>query len=591
MKKIKSIWNILTKKEKININLLIVLMLFGGFLEIIGIGAIIPIIGLIASPELIKNNPAMTIFIDFLGNPNDIYLLIYLLMVFLIFVILKNIFSLFVIKKTNTVTFNHRQRIATLIFNNFLNMNYTKYINNNSSYYINIILKDIPSYDVALRSAMSLLTNIIICISISLFLIIREPIAFFSIFILLGSSLYFLEKYYREIITKLGKSSQVAHLSALKTMQESLNAIKEIIITNSRKYFSGYFNQQYNMYVDSFIKWSTIQKLPRYFSEIVIVVGLNILVIIYIIIETSMPSMLISLGLFAFAAMRIMPAAVGIMSGFQAVGFSLAGIDQVLLVIGQLIPNKENKYQFSDSKILAPIKKIELKKINYRYPNTDKIILNNITISLIKGESFGIVGESGAGKTTLINIILGLILPNTGSVMINGESNINDDINGWRKNIGYVPQSIYLLDDTIRKNIAFGIPNEKIVDYKINKAIKLAQLEKLVDELPEGINTFVGERGNKISTGQLQRIGIARALYNDPEILILDEATSSLDIKTEANVMKDVSQLKGEKTLVIITHRFSTLDNCDKIYQLSNGKLKKVIIGDENKSLNMKLVQ
>jgi len=275
-----------------------------------------------------------------------------------------------------------------------------------------------------------------------------------------------------------------------------------------------------------------------------------------------------TLGLFGVSAFRLLPSMNRVLSSIQDVRFAMPVVDIMCTELSQINVSENNNLQVSN----AIFSKIEIKNISYKYPKTDAMVLDGININLLKGMSIGIIGASGAGKSTLIDLMLGLLVPSEGRIMIDG-NDIQEDVRGWQNKIGYVPQDIYLTDDTLLNNIAFGIPSKDISYESIDKAVKYAQLQQLISDLPLGLNTSVGERGVRLSGGQKQRIAIARALYHDPSILMLDEATSALDSATEMSVMAIMKTLYKEKTIVIVAHRMSTIKECDYVYRLKDGRI------------------
>ena len=277
------------------------------------------------------------------------------------------------------------------------------------------------------------------------------------------------------------------------------------------------------------------------------------------------------LGLFAAAAFRIMPSLTRIMNSIQGILYNRPAVDSIYKEFDQEgFQNNNNK---TPSKKIFLTKEIDLKNINFKYSDSGPFILRNINLNIKNGTTIGLIGESGIGKTTLINIILGLMRPTSGSICVDGVD-IYENVENWQSQIGYVPQNIYLSDDTIKKNIAFALPEEKIDNIAVNKAVTNAKLDSLVNNLSNGLDTKIGEFGDRISGGQRQRIAIARALYTDPKVLILDECTNSLDVKTEKQILNEVNSLKGKKTIIMITHRLLTLENCDHIYKIDKEGLK-----------------
>ncbi|MEO1940873.1 MAG: ATP-binding cassette domain-containing protein, partial [Candidatus Thioglobus sp.] len=310
------------------------------------------------------------------------------------------------------------------------------------------------------------------------------------------------------------------------------------------------------------------QQLPRLFLEFLAVLGLVALVLLMLWEGKPLDTLLPTLGLFAAAAFRLIPSINRILNAVQGLRFALPMLELL---------NNELSFLDSENTEARPhrcefMTEFRLEKVSFQYPSSENLALVDVSFTIPSGASVGFIGESGAGKTTIVDIILGLITPDKGVVEVDGV-NIQNNLRGWQDQIGYVPQTIFLTDDTLRRNIAFGLPNEQIDDARISRALKLAQLERFVKGLPEGLETMVGEFGVRLSGGQRQRIGIARALYHDPEVLVLDEATSSLDTKTEREVMDAVRELKGSKTLIIIAHRLSTVEKCDYLFKIEQGVL------------------
>jgi len=310
---------------------------------------------------------------------------------------------------------------------------------------------------------------------------------------------------------------------------------------------------------------NTLKAMPRLLLEFLAVAAIVIVFLVMLAQGSKIESILPVLAFFAVTAFRLMPSANRILGAVQNVHYHLPVINVLFLDMLLPIINKKSK----ELPVLFN-KKIEISKIGFKFENTSEPVIKDMSFKINYGELIGIIGPSGSGKSTLVDIILGLLKPSSGEILIDG-LDINKNLRGWQNNIGYVPQSIYLTDDTLRRNVAFGLANENISEVAVNKAIKAAQLEGFIKDLPDGLDTVVGEHGVRLSGGQRQRIGVARALYHDPSVLVLDEATSSLDTETEAGVMDAIEALKGNKTIIIVAHRLSTVENCARIYKLKKG--------------------
>jgi ABC-type bacteriocin/lantibiotic exporter with double-glycine peptidase domain len=404
-------------------------------------------------------------------------------------------------------------------------------------------------------------------------LIITEPKGAFIVLTFLGISAYIFSTITRKKLKKWSLE-RLNHSTIInKCLIEGLGGIKDLIIFNRSNYFYDRFSVENEKYSRIITKVNFLGTVPRLYLEMLSIIGISIL--IFVASSTNSHGTLVPiLGIFAAAAFRIIPSLNSMMNSIQQIRFSSSTInllydELIKLDINkkQLIKTNLNEFKFERSILIS--------NLNFRYDSTEREVLKNINLEIIKGESIGFIGTSGSGKSTLIDLIIGLYKTEAESIFVDGVSIRNNEI-AWRKKIGYVPQSIFLIDDSLIKNIAFGIPENEINLEKVKNAIEAAQLHEFVNNLPANIETSVGERGVRISGGQKQRIGIARALYNNPEILILDEATSALDVKTENEIMQTIQELKGKITIIIVAHRLVTLENCDRVIVLEYGKIKEV---------------
>ncbi|MGY8923631.1 MAG: ATP-binding cassette domain-containing protein, partial [Flavobacteriales bacterium] len=375
--------------------------------------------------------------------------------------------------------------------------------------------------------------------------------------------------------TEWGKVREQIDSKSSKIVIEGLSGIKEVILLGKQSFFENQLENMNSSKASMNSKALTLRQIPRYFLELLSVFSLIIFVFILLIQSKNVDNVIVTLGIFVAATFRILPSINRILSSLQNIKYYQSSID-VLYKEFEFI-NKKKDFFKRDIIRLAPNKSIDINQLCFIYPQTKKIILDNVTLKLQTGTTTGIIGVSGSGKSTLINIIVGLLKPSSGEILIDDNSNIQNNLDSWQNGIGYVSQDVFLSDQSILMNIAFGIKQESI-DYKlIDKVLEQAQLSELILTLPEGYQTKVGERGVQLSGGQRQRIGIARALYRRPSILVLDEATSSLDVKTEEEIMMSVDNLKGQMTIIIVTHRLITLKNCDEIFSIKEGKLNKEI--------------
>jgi ABC-type bacteriocin/lantibiotic exporter with double-glycine peptidase domain len=390
-----------------------------------------------------------------------------------------------------------------------------------------------------------------------------------NVLVVLGGAAWSFHRMTRELISRWGVERQLHDGFRIQHLQQGLGGAKDVKLLGRE---SDFLKQYRTHNIKSARAWklqSTLQNVPRLLFELLAVIGLAILVISMLNQGRDMTSIIPTLGLFAAAAFRLMPSVNRVLGAVQVLRFSLPVVNTLYEEIKLISPEPVSQ-QTHRPKILK--NEISLRNITYQYPGASSPALDGISINIRKGESIGLIGASGSGKSTLADVILGLLAQSGGRVEVDGHD-IHQDLRKWQDQIGYVPQSIFLTDDTLKRNVAFGIPNEKIDSLAVLRAIKAAQLEEFVSTLPEGLETLVGERGVRLSGGQRQRIGVARALYHDPAVLVLDEATSALDVDTERGVMEAITAFHGSKTIIVVAHRLSTVENCDRLFRLGHGKI------------------
>lgn len=558
---IKFTWSILPLKYKKNTILVLLLTLLGTLLEAVGIGLVIPAVSLMLDDNFINKYPLLINFFNGL-NPSQSTLVLYGILLLFVSYFIKAIYLVFLAWFQSMYIYNIKRYLSSKLFEKYISLPYEFHLQTNSSFLIRNITSEIQELiNRALIPLVMLITEIAVIIVLALLLLIIEPLGASILFFVIIFAMFIFHLFSYKYLKEWGNIRQREEGYRIKSAQEGLSAIKDVKLLGRESNFINCYDY-HNLNVSTVeSKQNTLSQVPRLWLETVGVFGLLILVFI-----NNKPTEIVPIiGLFAAAAFRLLPSANRVLNSFQSLKYSSAVIS---LIIKELrneninIENNKIKFQFN--------KCIELKNISFKYPESSISTLNNINFIINKGDSIGIIGSSGSGKSTLVDLLLGLITPSSGSISIDGV-NINNFMREWQNTVGYVQQSIYLIDDTLRKNIAFGLNDNEINDELIKNAIKEAQLESFIYSLPDGINTLVGERGVRLSGGQRQRIGIARALYNNPPMLVLDEATSSLDKKTEADVMKSINALKRNRTIIIVAHRLSTIEHCDKIIKINNG--------------------
>jgi ABC-type multidrug transport system fused ATPase/permease subunit len=378
----------------------------------------------------------------------------------------------------------------------------------------------------------------------------------------------------KPIMYKAGKDNQDYYSGLFKWISQTVQGIKEVKISCKEQYFVSEYKKCGKGYVDAVQKYSLYNNIPKLLIETACIATMVGYMIFLVATGVSTENMLDVFSTLAAAAFVLLPCVNRINNQINSIAYFepfFMGVSDNLQ--DEITGDKVDMSFATDNDEKLPIReKIELKDITYSYPNSDKLIFDKASLTIPVGSSVGIVGTTGAGKSTVVDILLGLLEVKSGTVSADGK-NVKDNYRRWLKNIGYIPQMIFMLDDTIRKNVAFGVPEEEINEDRLWEVLKEAQLDEFIKTLPEGLDTGIGERGIRLSGGQRQRISIARALYNDPEVLILDEATSALDNDTEAAIMEAINRLHGKKTLVIIAHRLQTIEKCDMVYRVEDGKV------------------
>lgn len=570
---VKKIWALLASTEKRDALILMVLMLIGMMLEMLGVGMVVPAVALMTHDDIGTTYPALSPVLFLLGNPSQDTLIIYGMLVLIGIYFIKTFFLAYLSWQQNQFAYGVQMKISQQLFTIYLRQPYTFHLQRNSAQLIQNIINEVSLYSGRVMIPLLLLiTESMVLLAIGVLLLLFEPVGASIVILVLGSASLVFHLSTRSKISQWGKSRLIHEGLRLQHLQQGLGGAKEVKLLGREKEFLAQFNIHNSQSARVSALQITLQQLPRLWLELFAVIGLAIIVLSMLMQGKDMVGIMPVLGLFAAAAFRLMPSVNRILSSVQSLRYGFPVIDTLYKEIMLDAPNFGT--QTNDNEWLFQ-KEICLKDISFTYPSAHSSALKCLSMSIKSGESIGFIGSSGSGKSTLVDIILGLLRPDSGKVEVD-QKNIYQNLRAWQNQIGYVPQSIYLTDDTLMKNIAFGLSNDDIDKSAVWKAIKAAQLDDYVIGLADGIETIVGERGIRLSGGQRQRIGIARALYHDPAILVLDEATSALDETTEQDVMKAVNALHGKKTILLIAHRLTTIKNCDRLYRLESGQVLEV---------------
>lgn len=570
---INKLFSLLPKKHKNQLFVLLILMFIGMMFEMLGLGILIPLISIILDSDIESKSPMLKEAIILLGSPDHFKLILYSLLILVIFYVFKTLYLVLLAFIQSTFVANLSASLANRLFLGYLKQPYSFHLLKNSAKLIANIQIEVTQFTLLTQSTMYLILEITTILGVALVLFLTDPFGAICVSILLGLSAFVFHTITKNYIRRLGINRQFHSGKMNQHLLQGLGGVKDIKLLGREQYFSNEFND-HNLKLSKIIsKITTLNLSPRLYLELLAVIGLAVVIFLMTFKGNTVNEIVPVLGVFVAAAFRAIPSLFRIMSSIQNIKYSEPVVDILYEEFQNLknidIDRTRIKLEFNNN--------LKIESVTFKYDESHTLILNNLSFEIIKGQTVGFIGSSGSGKSTLIDLILGLLKPTSGEIIVDG-SNVSENLSKWQNQIGYVPQAIYLTDGTLKENIAFGIPEELINEGALQKAIELSQLKDLVNELGEGLNTYVGERGVRLSGGQRQRIGIARALYNDPEVLVLDEATSALDQETEYNVMNSIEELHGKKTILIVAHRMSTLNKCDSIYKVNRGNLKKVII-------------
>lgn len=557
--------------------ILFFLSLISTILEIFSLGLIPVFVMVITDLNLLLSKISEFDFLRFITNYSSNKILI-ISSIFLIFTfIIKNLFLFFIIYFQGKTTANLRFHISNKLYSNYLYMNYEKLINKNPATVINVIQGDVGNAFTYVQALLTLSREILILISILLLLFFTNFFISLIAILSLGLPITLFYYFYRNKLKFKGKQLRLLIGKKFKMINQALGSFKELKLMTREKFFQKKF-LKINFEIEKLSLFSyIITSTPRLFLEVTALLSIAIVSVILYLSENNSGSIIPLISLLAVTAVRLVPSLNTITSSLTTMRFRKPSFD---LIAKELQEAKQEKKQLNNRSLenknsqneIRFEKEIVFKNVHFNYFKADKTVLKNINLKISKGSQIGIIGRSGAGKSTFVDLLLGLMEPQKGSISID-DTNLNENTKSWQKKIGYIPQDIYILDDSIKNNISFGTDEDKIDENLINKALRVSQLERFVFSLPEKENTIVGNRGVKLSGGERQRIAIARAIYNSPDILILDEATSALDIDNENKILKEIKENLYNKTKIIISHRNNTLKWCDVIYVIENGEI------------------
>ena len=545
-------------------------ILLSGILEVAGIASIAPFMAVLSSPELVNENETLVFLFNITNAESNKEFVIILGFGVIAVLLVSNSYQAFMMWVVTNFSRFQTHRLSVRLLRQYLFQPYSFFLDRNTSEMgKNVVNEASRGVGGVLLPLLNLVSKSIISVSIFILLVLIDPYTAIMVILVFGSIYTALYLSVKKLLHKIGVQTTDSATARFKIAHESMSGIKEIKLRGSENIFIDLFDIQSDLYAKNYAIRALIASIPRYFIEVIAFGGIIVIIISMLMAGRDESEIIVLTSVYAMAGYRLLPAIQGIYGDLTSLKFNLP----ILSVLASDLKKNEYKEQLQDHSEKIEFKeKISIKDVYFSYDG-NKSILNKINLSIPRNYTIGFVGTTGSGKTTLIDILLGLLTPDKGSIFIDSTQINQKNLRSWQKKIGYVPQSIFLIDDSIEKNIAFSVAGDKIDKKRVVDAAKMADLHDFILTLEDGYSTGVGERGVRLSGGQLQRIGIARALYHNPEVLILDEATSSLDGSTENTIMESIHGLAHKKTIIIIAHRLTTLRECDVIYLLDKGQV------------------
>jgi len=569
---LKKINYIFDKNQKLSVFFLLVLIIIGAFLELLGVSIILPFVNAILEPERLMANQFVSIVCSWIHVRDVDQLVLWIVFAIIMIYIGKNLFLIFMYNKQYSFVYDNCGKLSRRMMKCYMEQPYAYHLKHNSAELIRNIMHDTMAFFSVVQGLLQLTTEVCVCIVLAVFLFAQDVFVTISLCILLILLMVIFLRALQKKIKEMGMESRRYDAIVNKNVLQGLAGIKEVKVLNREKYFIDEFGNNYIRFSEVQRKYQVYSIIPKPVTETVCIVGIMTTIAIKIVMGGNPEALVSIMATFAIAAFRLLPSFNRITNSISTIIFNLPAVGALYEDLKGI--DEFQQLEFVNEKITKDLpfeKEIVFEQVSFSYPDTNKKVIDGVSLTIPKNKSVAFIGPSGEGKTTLADILLGIHEPQHGSIKVDGKD-ITKYKKAWHEKLGYIPQGIYLMDDTIRNNVLFGIPGKYADEAAIWKSLEDAQIKEFVLSLEDGLDTIVGERGTRLSGGQMQRIGIARALYQNPEILVLDEATSALDNDTEKAVMDAIAQLAGKKTLVIIAHRLSTIRDCDYVYEVKGGK-------------------
>ncbi len=568
---LKQIFHLLDEDKK-RIPFLIFVFLVLAILDLVGIGLIAPYIAIVADVD--TASVALDKITEIFSLSRDRNLLLHTLSYVLLSIfIIKTIFAIWINKSIIQFSENQQARLKSFLMQAYQSLPYTEYISRNSSEYIYSIQQLTSQYSgQVVLPLLRTVSDGMVALFILTLLAFQNIFALTLLVFLLGLMIVLNDVFFRDSLKIYGEKINNASAITIQGVREGMDGLKEIRILGKEQYFYQMVHKNAKEQAFFGTKALTLSMIPKYMLELTMISFVVLFVLTTLLLENNIETLLPTLSVFGVASLRLFPAANTLIQSLIQIRYSR---DSVLRLYNDQYKLKQLT-GIEDHLVSAQIPKqlqvLKLDRVSFTYPHSEFKALNEISLEIKAGESIGLIGPSGSGKTTLVDMLLGLLEPQQGSIQFNGEE-VETVLQQWRSQAAYIPQQVFLIDDTLRHNVAFGIANDEIDNDRLQESLRQSKLIEVVNQLPQGIETVLGERGVRLSGGQRQRVALARAFYHGRDVLVMDEATSALDDQTEQEIVKEINQFKGKKTMIVIAHRLTTLKHCDRIYKLESGRV------------------
>ena len=577
MKLIRQLWYILTPQERREGAFLLCGMVLGAFFETVSIGVVLPFIAVLKEPELLSKSGHLRPLLSNLNisEPRQLFFILGAALIALFAI--KTGYLILLYRWLFRYAMKKHVNLARQLLAGYLSAPYTLHLQRNSAELIRVTTRSVEDFtNIFMVNLLIVLGEFLVLGALTILLMIVEPLATLGALVVLAVPTALVYRATQHRLGELGRIAEQSFGLMIQWAEQSISGVKEIIITGRRSFFIDQHSYHVQRFTDSMRSLTFLTTVPRFVIDTLAVTAMVAIAAILLARGQDLQSTLLLLGMFALAAVRLIPSTSRMSSALAQLRYRYASTEVIYQELLALQQRPSEPLPGSVEEQVSPIpfrRALVIEHLSYSYPAMSQLAIDDVSLEIPKGHWVAFIGPTGAGKTTLADLILGLLVPSSGRILVDGR-NLHDNLASWQRNIGYVPQNVYLIDDSVRRNVAFGMPEEEIDDERVWQALCAAQVDHLVRSLPGELNAIVGERGGRLSGGERQRLGIARALYHDPEVLVIDEATANLDPGTEAAIVDVVGGLRGKKTIIVIAHRLAFVRNCDCIYMLAQGRLR-----------------